>query len=108
MEKAYDELANESVEDKFNSEEIQDKLMLDAQKKADKLIRKNKRELKRLKAHAGECVINNNYDGYAYAIKKLRKFYKQPCNDDVISIMWKTTREQMFNIINNAKETDYE
>ncbi|EQA7786751.1 DUF2654 domain-containing protein [Acinetobacter baumannii] len=107
IEHQFIESENRHVEDEelhteFDAERIQRKLENDAKRKADKLIKKNKRELERLKKHAGECLITNNFDGYSYAIKKLRKFYRQPYNDELIKLMWNSSREAMLDIAHNA------
>lgn len=97
-----------SVEDEidyqFDATAIQERMMADARKKADKILRKNKREIARLKKHAGECLIKNNYYGYQYAIKKLRDYYKQPYNEELIKSMWNTSRQSLLDIIEQAKE----
>ena len=42
---------------------------------------------------------NNNFAQYEYAIKKSRDILKQPYNDELISILWKTTRSQIEDMI---------
>lgn len=81
------------------AEEIQDKIQSNADKKAQKILRKNKREIRRLKLHAEKAVYANNYVAYAYAIKKLRGYYKQPYTEELIKLMWKTTRDTVYNIV---------
>lgn len=89
---------SERLEAMFNAEAIQDRIEAEAMKKAQKLIRKNKREITRLKKHAGECVLNGNYFGYQYAVKKLRDFYRQPYTDELVLQMWNSTRQAVIDI----------
>lgn len=89
----------DSIENAFDAERIQEAMMKEADKKAQKLLKKNKRELTRLKNHAGECLLKNNFSGYSYAIKKLRDFYKQPYNDELIKSMWNSSRKALLDIV---------
>ena len=77
----------------------------EATAQADAILKKNKREIKRLNLHAQGAVLENNYPVYEYAIKKLRKIYRQPYTDDMIAMMWETTRQQIWNIINAGTKT---
>lgn len=104
-----DEISNEiskeeSIENAFNASHIQEKMMQQATKQAQKILKKNKREIERLKKHAGECLIKNEYFGYSYAIKKLRDFYKQPYNEDLIKSMWDSSRQAMLDIVEHNKK----
>lgn len=89
---------SERLEAMFNTEAIQSRIEAEAMKKALKLIKKNKREIARLKNHAGECVMTGNYFGYQYAVKKLRDFYRQPYTDELILQMWNSTRQAVVDI----------
>lgn len=100
-----DEISKEeSIENNFNASQIQEKMMQQATKQAQKILKKNKREIERLKKHAGECLIKNEYFGYSYAIKKLRDFYKQPYNEDLIKSMWNSSRQTMLDIVEQNKK----
>lgn len=100
-----DEISKEeSIENNFNASQIQEKMMQQASKQAQKILKKNKREIERLKKHAGECLIKNEYFGYSYAIKKLRDFYKQPYNEDLIKSMWNSSRQAMLDIVEQNKK----
>lgn len=77
----------------------------EASTQADAILKKNKREIQRLNLHAQGAVLENNYLAYEYAIKKLRKIYRQPYTDDMIATMWETTRQQIWNIINAGTKT---
>lgn len=76
-----------------------------ANAQAAAILKKNKREIKRLTEHAQGAVLENNYDAYKYAIEKLRAIYRQPYNDELIATMWATTRTQIWNLINAGTET---
>lgn len=93
------ELELNTLEQQFDAEHIQEQLMTQANKRAQKILRKNKREINRLKNHAGKCLLENNFYGYSYAIKKLRDFYKQPYNDELIKTMWDTSRQALLKMV---------
>ena len=75
-----------------------------SEKQAAKTIRKHKREIQRLNKHAADAVLENNFEAYSYAIRKLRDIYRQPYNDEIILVGWQTTRKQVWEIINAGKE----
>lgn len=85
-------------------DELQQKLMEAAEEqaiaRANKIVRKNRRELERLKAHAGDAVLDNNFLAYKYAIEKLRTILKQPFNDEIILTCWNTSRKSVWDILN--------
>lgn len=85
-------------------DELQQKLMEAAEEqaiaRANKIVRKNRRELERLKAHAGDAVLDNNFPAYKYAIEKLRTILKQPFNDEIILTCWNTSRKSVWDILN--------
>ena len=85
-------------------DELQQKLMeaaeAQATSRANKIVRKNRRELERLKAHAGAAVLENNFPAYKYAIEKLRTILKQPFNDEIILTCWNTSRKSVWDILN--------
>lgn len=91
----------QSLLDDEQGEVIQERIESSARNRADKLIRKNKRELDRLKKHAGECLLEDNFQGYSYAIKKLRDFYRQPYTDELILQMWNSSVDAMIDIAKN-------
>lgn len=64
------------------------------------ILRKNRREIERLNKHAQGAVLENNYEAYAYAIRKLRGIYRQPFTEELIQIGWQTTRKQVWELIN--------
>lgn len=74
-----DELSiSDLLEDKFDTDQIQKRIEHEAKTKADKFLKKNKREIDRLKKHAEKSLLIDNFEGYAYAINKLREFYRRP------------------------------
>lgn len=85
-------------------DELQQKLMEAAEEqaiaRANKVVRKNRRELERLRAHAGVAVLDNNFPAYKYAIEKLRTILKQPFNDEIILTCWNTSRKTVWDILN--------
>ncbi|QOI66542.1 hypothetical protein [Erwinia phage FBB1] len=83
---------------------VMDMLQAQAKEKADKIIKKNHREIARLMKHAEGAVLENNFDAYKYAISKLRAIYKQPYNDEIIEAGWKTTRQQIWHILNSESK----
>jgi len=101
-EQAEDE-GQSSLLDHYDAEKMHDKMMSMATQKAQRVLKRNGREIKRLKNHAGKCLMENRFDGYAYAIKKLRDIYKQPYNDELIRTMWNTSRQSLLDIVQTAK-----
>lgn len=101
-EQAEDE-GQSSLLDNYDAEKMHDRMMSMATQKAQRVLKRNGREIKRLKNHAGKCLMENRFDGYAYAIKKLRDIYKQPYNDELIRTMWDTSRQSLFDIVKTAK-----
>ena len=99
-----DEDFRETLLEAVNAEAMQEKMLVDAKKRANKILRKNKGEIKRLKNHAGECLIMNNFEGYSYAIKKLRGIYKQPYTQDLIKSMWNTSRQSLLDIVESNQK----
>lgn len=75
-----------------------------ATKQANAILKKNKREIKRLNILAQEAVLDNNFESYKYAVGKLRVLYRQPATDELIVTMWETTRRQIWDIINAHPE----
>lgn len=67
----------------------------EAIRKAQKFMRKNRTEWKRLHKHAETALLDDNKSQYVYAIKKMRDMLKQPYNDALIETMWLTSRQQL-------------
>lgn len=70
-----------------------------ANKKAEKILRKNSKEISRLKLWAEKAIIDDNKEAYIYAIGKLRDIYKQPYTKDLLSAMWVSTRKTVLSMI---------
>lgn len=98
-----EEETDESLVDQFDAEKMHERMMAEATKQAQKRLKKNDREIKRLKNHAEKCLIENNFIGYSYSIKKLRDIYKQPYNEALIKTMWETTRQTLFELVKEAQ-----
>lgn len=94
---------NEQKEMDTAIEAAQARIAANAKSKADKIIKKNSRELERLNKHAQQSVLDNNFAAYKYAIEKSRKILRQPFNDELIKVQWETTRRQIWEIVNGYK-----
>lgn len=87
------------------TQRLQEKIKQDANKKAEKILRKNKREIKRLKEHGQLALVSGNIDQYVYAIEKLRRIYKQaPLGQAGLELMYRTSREKLFEMIKQYSE----
>lgn len=80
-------------------EKVQAELEAKAAKKADKILRKNSREIARLKRWAEQAIIDDNRDAYIYAIGKLRDIYKQPHTPELLAAMWVSTRQTVLSML---------
>lgn len=80
-------------------DKVQADLEAKAAKKAEKILRKNAREIERLKLWAEKAIIDDNRDAYIYAIGKLRDIYKQPHTPELLSAMWISTRQTVLSIL---------
>ncbi|UIW12363.1 MAG: hypothetical protein [Enterobacter phage ENC20] len=76
----------------------------EALRKAQKFMRKNKAEWKRLHKHAENALFEGNKEQYVYAIKKMRDMLKQPYNDELIETMWITSNQQLRDLYIMASE----
>lgn len=80
-------------------EKVQAELEAKAAKKAEKILRKNAREIERLKMWAEKAIIDDNRDAYIYAIGKLRDIYKQPHTPELLAAMWVSTRNTVLSML---------
>lgn len=95
------ELATQARNDEV--EELKSSPIMDqAMRQAQKYLRKNKAEWKRLHKHAESALFSNNKTQYVYAIKKMRKMLKQPYTDEIGDIMWRTSRESLKQVVIEA------
>lgn len=83
-------------------EAIQAEIQSNAQKRAEKTIRKESREITRLKKLAGDAVLGNNKPSYLYAMAKLRTIYMQPTTPDLLEALWESSRKTVWNILNQG------
>lgn len=75
-----------------------------AKRQAEKFMRKNRREWKRLHERAETALLSGDKDSYAYAIKKMRDMLKQPYNDHLIDSMWISSRKTLEDIFLKANK----
>lgn len=80
-------------------EKVQAELEAKSAKKAEKILRKNSREIARLKRWAEQAIIDDNRDAYIYAIGKLRDIYKQPHTPELLAAMWISTRQTVLSML---------
>ncbi|ASZ76320.1 hypothetical protein [Proteus phage PM2] len=102
---------NESKEITIDSidpdvEKYEKRLQAEAEKRAEKILKKNKREINRLKTLYEESLLSGNKEQFIYALGKLRKIYKQSTERGVLEYCYETSRKAMFKIIEEAKEND--
>lgn len=88
------------------TEAMGDELIKLGQKRAQKVLTKNKQEIKRLETLGKEALLKGNKDTYIYAIGKIRNIIGKPTTDDVLEILWKTSREQVIEIITAGVEAE--
>jgi ribosome recycling factor len=77
---------------------IQEERQALLKKQANKIIRKNRREIKRIRKHAENCLFDNNKEGYIYSIGKLRKLTGNVVSTPILESLWKTSREEIIKI----------
>lgn len=96
-------LIDEQYEEfKRNAEEAgldSDLLEQEAIKKANKIIKKNKRELQRLQKHAEKCLLELNKVGYIYSVGKIRTIIRQPMTDEQLSMMYETSVQSLVEMV---------
>lgn len=102
--KILEQEKSEDLEEQYSDEiaKHEEQVYQEALRRADKHIRKHKREIKRLQLHAEKCVYENNYVGYEYSIRKLRKIYKRKVSGHDIKVLWETTRSTLFDLVRKA------
>ncbi|QPI13787.1 hypothetical protein MYO4S_00031 [Serratia phage 4S] len=75
-----------------------------AKAQADKFVRKNRKEIRRLKAHAEKALLTNDFEAYKYAISKLRTMLRQKTTDELVKALWDSNRQVLFNILTTEVE----
>ncbi|AKA61917.1 hypothetical protein Pm5461_055 [Proteus phage vB_PmiM_Pm5461] len=98
------EITNDSIDP--DVEKYEKRLQAEAEKRAEKILKKNKREINRLKTLYEESLLSGNKEQFIYALGKLRKIYKQSTEHGVLEYCYETSRKAMFKIIEEAKEND--
>ncbi|AAX78574.1 protein of unknown function [Pseudotevenvirus RB43] len=103
-----DEVAHEKTATELREEELESlkgtRVEQEALRKAQKYMRKNRAEWKRLHNHAENALFDGNKAQYVYAIKKMRDMLKQPYNDELIETMWITSNQQLKDLFVMASE----
>lgn len=90
---------NEQVEELKNTP-----IYAQAQRQAERYMRKNRREYKRLRNHAEEALFAGNKSQYVYAIKKLRTMLKQPYTEEMIDQLWNTSINSLRDLYREASQ----
>lgn len=103
--KSLNELES-AIRESSVTKEIGDELVKIGQKRALKVLTKNKTEIKRLERLAKDALLKGNGESYKYAVGKIRKFINKPIDDETLEILWKTSREQILNIIKAGQEAE--
>lgn len=80
------------------TETVDDPFKAIADKRAKKILKKNKREIDRLKKHAENCLYNLNRDGYIYAIGKIREIIRKPMNEEALGALYDTSVERIIEL----------
>ncbi|CAL9973971.1 hypothetical protein VPHD479_0176 [Vibrio phage D479] len=97
-----------NVEDDEQVEEYAQQMQAEraamVEKQTNRYMRKNAREIKRLRAHAEKCLLDENKEGYIYAVGKLRKIIGKEVSRDVLETMYETSLEEVVKIIQNFQE----
>lgn len=91
------------LEDDTLDSDTRKEIRSQALKQADKIIRKNKREIERLKEHIQQCVLNINRAGWVYATNKLRVMMRQPEMDkNTASVLWNSLMNEYAEIVKRS------
>nr|DAH51028.1 MAG TPA: Protein of unknown function (DUF2654) [Caudoviricetes sp.] len=96
------QLTDEQIEEA--QQRLEEANAREAQSQAAKILKKNAREIARLNKHAQGAVLENNFEAYKYALVKLRGIYRQPVTEDLIKLMWDSTRKQIWEIVNGTSK----
>ena len=95
------------MEEKLTDAELdqitKDQIAAESKAKADKFVRKNRKELHRLRALAEKALFDNNRKSYDYAIGKIRKMLRQPTTPELLDTLWESNRQVIFNLISGAE-----
>lgn len=75
-----------------------------AKQRADKILKKNRREIDRLKLHAEKCLFELNREGYIYAIGKIRTIIRKPLDQESLGALYDTSVERLIALAKEAAE----
>lgn len=81
------------------NDQVADELIKMGEKRAMKVLTKNKREIKRLELLAKEALVEGNKTSYIYAISKIRSIVRKPIDADIMETLWKTSRERVLELM---------
>jgi hypothetical protein len=95
IESEYEEIERKAKEmgidlDPFKEQAVQ---------RANKILKKSKRELQRLQKHAEKCLLELNKEGYIYAVGKIRTIIRQPMSDKELEILYETSVSSLVEMI---------
>lgn len=93
-------LSDEEIKARFD-----EGIRVQAQQKTDKILKKNRHELRRLKKQYEEALLTGNKDMFKYTLSKLRTIYKQQVSEDILDLCWRTSRETIQGIIDDHQGT---
>lgn len=79
-------------------------IKLEAKRRADKFLKKNSKEIKRLKKIYEDALITLDKEKYFYALGKLRKMYRQDNSEKVLSYCWETYLLGIKETVNELKK----
>ena len=93
-------LSDEEIKSRFD-----EGIRVQAQQETDKILKKNRHELRRLKKQYEEALLTGNKDMFKYTLSKLRAIYKQQVSEDILDLCWRTSRETIQGIIDDHQGT---
>ena len=93
------------VEDVVAEVPAEDPMRPVAEKRAAKILKKNKREIDRLTKHAEKCLFEMNREGYIYAIGKVRTIIRNPMSHEALGALYDTSIERLIELANEAIES---
>lgn len=103
--KSLNELES-AIRESSITKEMGDELVKMGQKRAMKVLTKNKREIKRLEKLGHEALAYGNAESYKYAVGKIRQIIGKPVDDDILESLWKTSREQIVELLKAGVEAE--
>lgn len=103
LDESYDIGTTESLdEDKELTDHLNNMLsnkQEQIKRKVNKMVRKHRREMKRLRILGENALINGKEEQYVYAIGKIRSLVGMNIPDDILHTMYKTSRERVLQLI---------